>query len=58
VTVTKTSDPKRIALADKIDQARAAFERCYARMMRAARAMDRAKRRIVRLGRQLEKLPK
>jgi hypothetical protein len=53
---TKTTDPARVALLDRIAKARAAFERAYARLKRAFNAMEKHKRQAVRLSRQLDKL--
>jgi hypothetical protein len=52
----KTADPRRLALLDKLDKARAGFERWYARLKRAFTAMEKCKRQAVRLSRQLAKL--
>jgi hypothetical protein len=52
----KTIDPKRIALLDKADKARADFERWYARLKRAFNRMEQSRRTLARLQRQLDKL--
>jgi hypothetical protein len=52
----KTTDPRRIALEDKADRARADFERWYVRCKRAFTAMEKARQRLIRLQRQLAHL--
>jgi hypothetical protein len=49
-------DPRRLALAGKLDKARADYERWYVRLKRAFTALEKAKRRAVRLSRQLDRL--
>jgi hypothetical protein len=49
----KATDPRVIALKDKQDQARAAFERWYARMRRAVSAMEKQSRPLARLERRI-----
>jgi hypothetical protein len=52
----KTTDPRKVALLDKIHQARECFERYYSRMKRAFTRMEKERQRIARLQRQLDKL--
>jgi len=52
----KTADPRVVALKDKQDKARAAFERCYTRMRRAVNAMEVQRQAVARLGRRIRKL--
>ena len=52
----KTTDPRRIALEDKADRARADFEPWYVRCKRAFTAMEKARQRLARLQRQLAQL--
>jgi hypothetical protein len=51
----KTQDPKRIAVLDRIDHCRADFEKWYARLKRAFNRLEKIRRQIVRLQRQLAK---
>jgi hypothetical protein len=51
--VKKTTDPKVIALLDRLDRCRADFERNYARMKRAFNRMEKARRGVARLTRRL-----
>jgi hypothetical protein len=51
----KTTDPKRLSLLHKADKARADFEKWYARMRRAFNAMEKARLKLVRLQRQLDR---
>ena len=52
----KTTDPRIIALKDKQDNARAAFERWYARMRRAVNALEVQRQAVARLGRRIRTL--
>jgi hypothetical protein len=52
----KTNDPRKVALNDRIEKCRADFEKWYARARRAFTRMDKTKRTIVRLQRQLARL--
>ncbi len=52
----KTADPRRVALLDKMGLARRDFERWYARLKRAFGRVEKARQRLARLGRQLDKL--
>jgi hypothetical protein len=54
-TAVKTADPKRVALLDKMDKARLAFERAYSRMKRAFKAMEKARLQLLRLQRRLDR---
>jgi hypothetical protein len=47
----KTSDPKLIALRDKLTREQGRYERWFSRMTRAVNALVKHKRRIVRLTR-------
>jgi hypothetical protein len=49
----KTTEPRLIALKDRQDKARAAFERWYARMRRAVNAMESNRRAVARLERRI-----
>jgi hypothetical protein len=48
--------PAEVKLLDAIEKDRRAFERWYARMRRAVAAMEKARRRVSRGMRRLEKL--
>jgi hypothetical protein len=52
----KTVDPRKIALEDKAYKARVDFEKWYARMKRALKAMEKARVRLVRLQRQIDRM--
>jgi hypothetical protein len=52
----KTNDPRKVALNDRIEKCRADFERWYARAKRAFGKMEKVRRTLGRLRRQLAKL--
>jgi hypothetical protein len=52
----KTPDPRRVALLDKADRARADFERWYRRLRRALTGCEKARRRMANVQRQLARL--
>jgi len=52
----KTIDPKRIALLDRQEKLRAQFEKDYSRMKRALTRMEKCRRALARLARQMQKM--
>jgi hypothetical protein len=52
----KITDPRKVRLLDKIAKGREAFERSYARMKRAFGRCEKARQRLARLQRQLDRL--
>jgi hypothetical protein len=51
----KTTDPKRLALLDKADKARADYEKWYARMRRAFNRCEKSRLKLTRLQRLLDR---
>jgi hypothetical protein len=52
----KTIDPKRVALLDRQAKLRADYERAYTRMKRAFTRMEKCRKALARLARQLEQM--
>ena len=52
----KTIGPRLIALKDKQDKARAAFERWYSHTRRAVNALEEQRRAVARLQRRIDRL--
>jgi hypothetical protein len=52
----KTTDPKLIALRDKLAKAAAAHDRWFSKLKRAVNTLDRLRRQLVRLSRQVQEM--
>jgi hypothetical protein len=49
----KTTNPRLIALRDQLDKAGRAHDRWFRRLKRAVTALDKLRRQMARLGRQI-----